>query len=169
MDTGALRAALVSIYPELRRYAHRLIYRERSYHTLEATALVNEAACHLLQRNVPCDDPRQLVFYGIREMRTILIDYGRRHRTRKDVQKLMGQLPQSFEFADLAHLHLCLDSLGVVDSRAQQVVELRFFGGLTVQETADFLEISTRTVHCDWEFARCWLAEEWARTSASIP
>lgn len=155
--------AIAALYPELRRIARRLISRERTHHTLQPTALANEAVARLLQREAAGEDPRMLIAFGIREMRTILIDSGRRYQTKLRVDSLTNQEPSSgISLPDLVHLQKCLDELGQIDPRSRHVVELRFFVGLTIQETADFLGVSPRTVNEDWEFARCWLAANWA-------
>jgi RNA polymerase sigma factor (TIGR02999 family) len=157
------REALAALYPELRRIARRLLTRERTHHTLQATALANEAVTRLLQKEAAGADPRTLVAYGIREMQTILIDSGRRYHTRIQAQlSPNGDYGRrSADLADLIHFQDVLGRLGELDPRACQIVELRFFAGLTIQEVAEYLGVSTRTVNDDWEFARCWLAANW--------
>jgi RNA polymerase sigma factor (TIGR02999 family) len=163
LSAGDPRETLAALYPELRRIARRLLSRERSHHTLQPTALANEAVTRLLQKEAAGTDPRTLVAFGIREMQTILIDSGRRYRTRLNQElPLNGESPHGNHLPDLIHLQSSLEKLGELDPRARQIVELRFFAGLTIQETADFLAISPRTVNDDWEFARCWLAANWA-------
>jgi len=158
------REILAALYPELRRIARRLLSRERSHHTLQPTALANEAVTRLLQKEAAGADPRTLVAFGIREMQTILIDSGRRHQNRLSsrIRGDNGQSARNPSLADLVHFQNILEKLGELDPRSRQVVELRFFAGLTIQETAEFLDISARTVNDDWEFARCWLAANWA-------
>jgi RNA polymerase sigma factor (TIGR02999 family) len=158
--------ALGSIYPELRRIARALMSTERSSHTLQPTALANEAVLRLLRREIAGWDSRRLVIYGIREMRCILVDSGRRLRTRlkhSHAESPGGGLDD--RLADLVHLELALKELGKIDPRACKVVELRFFVGLTNEEVAAYLGVSMRTVQENWQFARCWLARHWAEVS----
>ena len=158
-----LSHVLGSIYPELRRIARALMASERSSHTLQPTALANEAVLRLLRREIAGWDRRRLVRYGIREMRCILVDSGRRLRTRlKHSSAENAGADLDDRLADLVHLELALKELGKVDLRASQVVELRFFVGLSNEEAAAYLGISSRTVYEDWQFARCWLARHWA-------
>lgn len=156
------------VYPELRRIAQRLLRRERSYHTLQPTALANEALARLLERQAAGWSPRQLLAYGLREMRTILIDSGRRYRVR--IRHLDGASEEDARteasVEALAQLYLVLDKLEAVDPRARMVAELRYMVGLTVEETAEILGVSKRIVSLDWRFARCWLAEHWGSVPA---
>ncbi len=157
------RAALAALYPELRRIAQKLLSRERSHHTLQATALANEAVARLLRNEAAGIDVRTLVSFGIRQMQTILIDSGRRRQTRlRHAPTPSEYSPRPNRLPELIHFQSCLGRLGEIDPRARQIVELRFFAGLTIHETADFLHVSTRVVKEDWEFARCWLAANWA-------
>ena len=157
---------LSAIYPELRRIARALMSNERSSHTLQPTALANEAVLRLLRRETAGWDPRRLVAYGIREMRCILIDSGRRLRTRLKHSSADGVgLDLDDRLAGLVHLELALEELGKIDPRASQVVELRFFVGLSNEEAAAYLGVSPRTIYEDWQFARCWLARHWAEVT----
>ena len=159
------RALLVAIYPQLRGVARRMLAKERPGHTLQPTALVNEAVTKLLRRgDDAATDPKFLLNAGIREMQTILIDWGRhhRHRVAERARHAAAAGEDRFSFENVVHLQFCLEKLGAVDERARQVVELRFFTGMTVAETAEFLGLAARTVADDWEFARCWLAKNWA-------
>jgi len=141
---------------------------ERSSHTLQPTALANEAVLRLLRRETAGWDPRRLVAYGIREMRCILIDSGRRLRTRvKHLNADGTSADLDDRLAGLVHLELALEELGKIDPRSRQVVELRFFVGLSSEEVAAYLGISSRTVYEDWQFARCWLARHWAEAAVA--
>lgn len=162
---GETEAAIVTVYPELRRIARGMLKRERTYHTLQPTALANEALRRILEREAAGEDPRLLVAYGIREMRTILMDSGRRYQVRlRHVGVTRTQrAPSHNRLEQVVELQRCLERLGELDPRAKQVVELRYLLGLSLKETAQYLGVSERTVGIDWEFARCWLAREWRR------
>ncbi len=159
-----LRSTLEAVYPQLRRIARSFLARERATHTLQPTALTNEVVARLLKRELAGEDRAAILASGIREMQTILIDSGRKHQLRRANEASFSQDGASGadSLEDLIHLQLCLERLGQVDPRARQVIELRFFTGLSIPETAQFLEISARAVNEDWEFARCWLAQNWA-------
>jgi RNA polymerase sigma-70 factor, ECF subfamily len=155
------------VYDELRRIARRYIDRESAGHPLQATALVHEAYIRLI-------DARQLHwqsrahFFGVSAnlMRRILVDYARSHNYlkrggRAQHVSLDGDALLSPErVPDLIALDEALDRLAAVDARKSRVVELRFFGGLTVEETGEVLKLSPRTVQSDWSFAKSWLLRE---------
>ena len=156
-----------AVYPELHRLASQLMRRERGGHTLQPTALVNEAFVKLVDAT-RIDWQDRVHFLGIaaRVMRRILVDHARWHAAAK-----RGQDPQRVTFAEhlgqgaapsmeVLALHDALERLEALDPRGAQVVELRFFGGLTVEETARVLGVSKRTVDNDWSMARMWLARE---------
>ncbi len=148
-----------AVYPELRRIARGLLSRERRSHTLQATALANEVVMRLLRRERQEEsDPKTLVEHGIREMKTILIDYGRRYQSRiRSLDRSQAGDSAVESILPLMELTDCLEKLGRIDARAQQVVELRYLVGLTVEETAEYLGVCNRTVNEDWQFARAWL------------
>jgi RNA polymerase sigma factor (TIGR02999 family) len=128
--------------------------------------LANEAVLRLLRRETAGWDRRRLIGYGIREMRCILVDSGRRLRTRAKHNDVEGASPDLDDrLADLVHLEVALEELGKIDRRACKVVELRFFVGLSNEEAAAHLGVSSRTVYEDWQFARCWLARHWAASA----
>ncbi len=162
-DREKLEELLTTVYPELRRMAKRKLSGERRNHTLQPTALTNEVVLRLLRREIEGEDPQVLLWAGLLEMRRILIDYGRRwqlHRRFTETEVNRGE--GSTEPVDKAvHLEMLLDQLKLIDERAREVVELRFFVGLSVKETAALLGMSMRTVNEDWEFARSWLAKNW--------
>lgn len=163
-DARDLRSTLLAVYPELRRIARGLLARERRYHTLQPTALANEVIARLLRREAAGEDQRSVVFAGIREMQTILIDSGKKRRRRQLVpmDPVLLETETELPLEGIIHLQLQLVSLGEVDPRAREVVELRFFAGLTIREAAEFLGRSVRAVNDDWDYARCWLAKHWA-------
>ena len=160
---------LLAIYPELRRIARSLLRKERTHHTLQATSLANEAVTRMLRYEAEGWSARTLVAFGIREMQTILIDSGRRFQTRMQYERTSTSDDAKFSrIFDMTHLQLCLERLGQLDPRAREIVELRFFVGLTIHEVADYLGLSSRTVNEDWEFARCWLADHWHRLNGKL-
>src|SRR5262245_31216242 len=166
----ALDKLMPAVQDELRRLAASYMRRERRDHTLQVTGLVNEAYLRLIeQRNVSWQDRRH--FFGIAAqcMRRILVDYARQRNAGKRAGgKTFVAFDESIEIAekrgiDLIALDDALAALAELDERQAQVVELRFFGGLTVLETARLLKVSSATVKRDWESARVWLTCELTR------
>lgn len=163
-DRRKLEDLLTTVYPQLRRIARRKLTGERRNHTLDPTGLTNEVVIRLLRREIEGEDPQVLLWAGIVEMRRILIDYGRRWQLG---QKYVQSLPSEEEGSnvrvveDAVHVNLLLHQLEQLDPRAREVVEMRFYLGLSVKETAELLGMSLRTVNEDWEFARGWLAQRW--------
>jgi len=164
-DAGAFDRVLPLVYEELHRIAARYLVGERSNISLQATALVNELCLRLLGWN-PVRWQNRGHFFGVsaQMMRRVLVDIARRRRAERrggpDVVRvpLDGiDVPASEPDADLLAVDVALQMLAVEDSRKAQVVEMRFFGGLSIEETAEALGISARTVHADWAFARAWL------------
>ena len=159
-----------ALYPELRRLAARLMRRERDGHTLQPTAVVHEAFVRLVnQRTVDWQDRAHFLGIAARVMRQVLIEHARRRGAAKrgadpdrvtlDEALVVGEDP----VLGMLALDEVLTRLSAVDPRGAEVAELRIFGGLTVQETAQALGVSVRTVHTDWAMARLWLARELAR------
>ena len=155
------------VHSELRRLARRYMGRERPGHTLQATALVNEAYLRLVAVNrVRWQNRAHFFAMAARVMRRILVDSARARGidrrgggTRKvslDDALLVANEPQQ----DLVALDAALTALEAVYPRKSQVVELRFFGGLSLEETAEALQVSTNTVKRDWRFAKLWLLQE---------
>jgi RNA polymerase sigma-70 factor, ECF subfamily len=155
------------VYQELKRLARAYLRRERSDHTLQTTALVHEAYLKLVGQQSPNWQSRSH-FFGIAAqlMRRILIDHARAHLREKrgglqDVLPLDQALAFSPEHSsDLLCLDEALERLAVIDPRQSKIVELRFFGGLSVQETSEFLGVSPKTVKRDWAVAKAWLHAE---------
>jgi RNA polymerase sigma factor (TIGR02999 family) len=152
---------------ELRLIAQRCMRGERAGHSLQATALVNEAYMRLIDaRRVQWQDRSHFLAMSARLMRRILVDHARAHRYQKrggGAQRvtLVDNLGGSDERArDLEALDDALEALARVNERKARVVELRFFGGLTVEETAHVLDVSTDTVLRDWKLAKAWLLRE---------
>jgi RNA polymerase sigma factor (TIGR02999 family) len=168
-DQHALERLMPLVYQELRKLAASYMRRERSDHTLQPTALVHEAYLRLVdQRGV--DWRNRAHFFGIaaRMMRRILVDHARRRQAAKrdgaaDRISGSGDLVEGERDPDLLALDVALDALEALDPRQARIVELRFFGGLTVEETAEVAGISTATVKREWQTARAWLARELRR------
>ena len=166
-DQRALEQLIPLVHEELRRVARRHMAHERAGHTLQATALVNEAYVRLIDiRQVNWQDRAHFFAMSSRLMRRILVDFARAKGYQKrggDAQKvsLDEALIVSVEpAADLVALDDALTALGAFDARKAQVVEMRFFGGLSVEETAEALKVSVDTVMRDWKLAKAWLLRE---------
>lgn len=172
-DLAALDRLTPLIYDELRHLAHRYMRRERAGHTLQTTALVNEAYLRLVDMSgVDWQDRRHFLAVYAQVMRRILVDEARKRASAKRGGRMMrvehssaidfDRLPAagSDRATKLSALHDALNSLSRMDPRRAQVVELRYFGGLSVEETADVLKISPQSVMRDWRLARAWLARE---------
>jgi RNA polymerase sigma-70 factor, ECF subfamily len=164
-DADAFERVLPLVYDELHRMAARYLAGERSTVSLQATALVNELCVRLLGWD-PVHWQNRAHFFGVsaRMMRRVLVDIARRRRAERrggpDAVRVpldSIDVPASEPGADLLAVDMALEMLAAEDPRKAQVVELRFFGGLSVEETAAALGVSPRTVHGDWTFARAWL------------
>jgi RNA polymerase sigma factor (TIGR02999 family) len=171
-DPKALDELLPLVYKELQRLAHFQLRNERADHTLQSTALVNEAYLRLIGMNAPRWEGRSHFFaIAAQLMRQILVDYARRHRAEKRggrAETLSLDDTGLFEQGksrdiDVVALDDALKTLAKMDARKAQVVELRFFGGLNFEETADVLKVSSITVQRDWSTARAWLHREMSR------
>lgn len=173
-DPEALAQLLPLVYSELRRLAEARMRRERPDHTLQATELVHEAWLRLMGGQLP-DWRDRTHFFAVaaRAMRRLLVDHARsrgyakrgggaRRISLDAVAELSAEGSQ-----DLIDLDEALDRLAALDSRQHQVVELRFFGGLSVEETAAALGVSEMTVKRDWRTARAWLYAELAENGAA--
>lgn len=155
------------VYRELHRIAGRLMARERTGHTLQTTALVNEAYLRLVDaEHASWQDRTHFFALCARAMRRILVDHA---RSRGSAKRGAGEVHIEFEEglvaapspeANLLEIDDALNRLAALDPRKGQVVELRFFGGLSVEETAEALKISPETVQRDWKMARAWLYRE---------
>ncbi len=163
----ASRRLFELVYDELRRLAGGLMRHERAAHTLQPTALVHEAFLRLADA-ASIEWKGRAHFMGIaaRAMRQILVDHARRHAAEKrggGLQRvtLTGQEPfEPHDAVEILELHDLLDRFATLDPRAARVVELRVYGGLSVQEAAHLLDVSPRTVDGDWAVARMWLSRE---------
>lgn len=163
----ALSALLPLVYDELRRLASYYLRRERGNHTLQPTALVHEAYLRLVnQRAVHWQNRSHFFGVAAQAMRRILVDYARAHAaTKRGSGQDAVALDEASAFVlspsvDLLALNTALDRLAELDPQQVRVVELRFFVGFSVEETADILEISPATVKREWAMARAWLHRE---------
>jgi len=170
-DHSALDKLMPLVYDELRRLAHHYMARERGGHTLQTTALVNEAYLRLIDAGqVEWKDRAHFFAISANVMRRILVEIARSRGSRKrggDVTKVELEdaiLPASERTTDLVALDDALKALSVIDPREAKVVELRFFGGLSVGETAEVLGVSEKTVMREWNLAKVWLLRELKRS-----
>ncbi len=170
-DESALNKVIPLVYNELRRIAHHQMGHEREGHTLQSNALVNEAYLRLIgYRGVQWQNRSHFFSCAAQLMRRILVDHARgRCRIKRggDIQKVIFDPSLAIApnaDASLAMLDEALNSLSEVYERQAKVVELRFFGGFSVAETAEALGVSERTVMNDWKFAKVWLLRELERT-----
>jgi RNA polymerase sigma factor (TIGR02999 family) len=166
-DQAALDSLMPLVYQELRRLAHCYMRRERVGHTLQTTALINEAYLRLVeQQHVQWHNRAHFFAISAQLMRRILVDHARSHARAKrggGVLKMSldeALVPSQKRAAELVALDDALQSLATVDLRKSQVVELRFFGGLSVEETAEVLKVTPMTVTRDWKTAKAWLHRE---------
>jgi len=167
-NRDALDRLTPMVYDELRRLARHYMNHERPGHSLQATALVNEAYMRLVDyKNMQWQNRAHFFAVSAQLMRRILVDRARRHNLKRG-----GGVPHvsledtavvGGERTDLAALDDAMDALAKLDPRKVQVVEMRFFGGLSVEETAEVLKVSTATVMRDWSTAKAWLYRELAR------
>jgi RNA polymerase sigma factor (TIGR02999 family) len=164
-EPDAFDRVLPLVYEELHRMAARYLVGERSAISLQTTALVNELCLRLLGWD-PVRWQNRSHFFGVsaRMMRRVLVDIARRRRAERRGGPNVVRVPLDGidvaarePGADLLAVDMALEMLAVEDPRKAQVVELRFFGGLSVEETAEALGVSVRTVHADWALARAWL------------
>ena len=166
-DQSALNKLIPLVYDELRRMAHHYMARESPDHTLQTTALVNDAYLRLTdQKRTSWQNRAQFFGIAAQLMRRILVDHARSHTYAKrgggtikvplDETAVVG--PQ--RAANILALDEALNQLAVIDARKCQIVELRYFGGFTVEETATLLGVSEVTVMRDWSLAKAWLRRE---------
>jgi RNA polymerase sigma factor (TIGR02999 family) len=167
-DQAALEKLMPLVYSELRRLASNYLRRERGEHTLQPTALVNEAYLKLVnQRNAKWQNRAHFFGISAQLMRRILVDHARQHRAVKrggseqqrisitSAEKLVEQ-PE----VDLLALNEALEELARMDEQQSRIVELKFFGGLAIEEIAEVLGIGHATVERDWKLARAWLRRQ---------
>src|SRR6476646_247564 len=166
-DRMAFEKLMPLVYDELHRLAQRYLRRERSDHTLQSTALVHEAYLKMVdQKNVRWQNRAHFFGVAAQSIRHILVDHARSHLAAKrgagaaklSLDEAIG-VPEKRE-VDLLALDQALEGLAVLDPQQGRIVELRFFGGLSIEETAEVLHISPATVKRDWVMAKAWLYRE---------
>lgn len=172
-DHGALERLVPLVYEELHRLAHRYMARERPGHTLQTSALLNEAYLRLVNSPKPSWQNRAHFFaVSAQAMRRILVDWARsRQAMKRGGEAPPLELDEALVAADgsgtdLVALDDALKALAALDPRKSAVVEQRFFGGLSVEETAEVLKVSPETVMRDWKFAKSWLRRELRKETA---
>ena len=169
-EQAALDELMPLVYGELRRLASAYLRRERSNHTLQSTALVNEAFLRMVQQH-DVHWRNRAHFYAIaaQMIRRILVDYARSQHAEKRGSgavklelddAMMAALPQQSRDVDLLGLNDALDRLAELDERQSRVVELRFFAGLSIEETAEVMHLSPASIKREWQTARAWLFRE---------
>jgi len=176
-DPDALDRVVRLLYAELRRLARAKLRNERQGHTLAATALVNEAYMKLAaQQRIRAEDRMQFMAVAATTMRRVLVDYARARRRDKrggGVENVPFDEVEPFlserESDEVLALDAAIDRLAALNQRAAHVVEQRFYAGFSVEETADLLGVSTKTVQRDWISARAWLRKEVGRELGAVP
>ena len=165
-NRAALDKLLPLVYDELRRLAHQYLRRERTEHTLQTTALVHEAYLKLIdQRSVNWQNRAQFFALSATAMRRILLDNARKHLSAKRGKGEKISLDEAADVStetdeSLIALDMALQELERIDEKQSKIIELRYFGGLTIEETGEVLKISPATVKREWTFARAWLYQK---------
>ena len=175
-EQAALDQLVPLVHAELQRLAHRHMARERPGHTLQTTGLVNEVYLRLVDvKQVRWQDRVHFFAVSSQLMRRILVDFARSRRYLKrggGAQKVTfdeALIPSPKRGQDLVLLDDALNALERVDARKSRVVELRFFGGLSVEETAEVLKVSQETILRDWKLAKAWLTREMSKAETNSP
>ena len=170
-DQAALDSLMPLVYDELRHVAHNYLRRERSDHTLQSTAVVHEAYLRLVEGEVDFKNREHFFAVASQLMRQILVDYARRHRSKKRDGGFKLALDEAIRLpakeVDLVDLDEALKELARMDAQQSRIVELRFFGGLSIAETAEVLSVSHTTVERSWASARAWLFRQMNRNVSS--
>jgi len=165
-DQSALKGLTPIVYDELHRLAHRYLERERPGHTLQTTALVNEAYIRLVDyKRMQWQNRAHFLAVSAQVMRRILVDHARGHNVKRGagIQHVSldeGAVIGGNQASDLVALDDAMNALARLDPRKVQIIEMRFFGGLSVEETAEVLKVSPATVRRDWSIAKFWLYRE---------
>jgi len=170
-DQAALDSLMPLVYDELRRVAHNYLQKERLDHTLQSTAVVHEAYLRLVEGAVEFQNREHFFAVSAQLMRQILVDYARKHRSLKRDGGYKLAIEEALKLpskdVDLVDLDEALQELARMDARQGRIVELRFFGGLSIAETAAVMSISAATVERSWASARAWLYRQLNRNTAS--
>jgi RNA polymerase sigma-70 factor (ECF subfamily) len=167
-DQNALTGLTAIVYNELHRLAHRYMERERPGHILQTTALVNEAYVRLVgYKHIQWHDRAHFLAVSAQVMRRILVDHARTHNVKRGAGAQRVSLEEAAvvgagRAADLVALDDAMNALARLDARKVRVIEMRFFGGLSVEETAEVLNVSPATVRREWRTAKLWLYRELA-------
>jgi RNA polymerase sigma factor (TIGR02999 family) len=171
-NQDALQALIPLVYEELRRIAQRHLRQERPDHTLQSTALVHEAYLRLMKQQ-PAEVENRAHFLAVASqlMRQILVDHARRHRAAKRGGGLKLELTEAIGLqrapdVDLIALDNALNELARLDPQQSRIVEMRFFAGLSIEDTAEVIGVSRTTVKREWATARAWLLREMTRREA---
>ena len=173
-DESAAEQLLPLVYKELHRLAKAYMRRERSDHTLQPTALINEAYLRLARENVDWQSRQHFIGFAANVMRHLLVDHARAHNAERRAGELdRVELEEGFMMSkerskEVIALHDALGTLEQVDPRQAKVVELRYFGGFSVEEIGEILEISPRSVKRHWALARIWLFKHMAAPHADM-
>lgn len=172
-DQAALDELIPLVYDELRRLAARYMRRENQGHTLQTSALINEAYLRLIdQKNVQLQNRAQFFGFAAQLMRRILVDHARsRSRIKRgggvQMVSLAEQAVMANDVAEVIALDDALKNLAEMDPRKAQIVEMKFFGGLTNEEVAEVLKVTSRTVEREWRKAKAWLHRAISKTVTS--
>jgi RNA polymerase sigma-70 factor, ECF subfamily len=169
-DQEAINILMPLVYEELRRLARNYMRRERPGHSLQTSALINEVYLRLIdQKNISWKNRAHFFGISARLMRQILVDHARSHKyAKRGGDMLKVPLDEAADIgekraSDIVALDDALKSLAVIDEQQCHIVELRFFGGLTIEETAEVLGLSHATIEREWSMARAWLRREMKR------
>lgn len=170
-DQAALEALMPVVYEALRKVAHNYLRHERPDHTLQSTAVVHEAYIRLVGGGGQFENRQHFFAVAAQLIRQILVDYARKHRSLKRGAGYKLALDEAVRVpqkdVDLVDLDDALRELTRLDARQGRIVELRFFGGLSIDETAEVLSISAATVERSWASARAWLYRQISRNAPS--
>jgi RNA polymerase sigma factor (TIGR02999 family) len=173
-DTAALEQLIPAVYQELRRMADYHLRRESPEHSLQPTALVHEAYLRLIdQKQVEWQNRAHFFGVAAQMMRRILVDHAKaKHRAKRGGAARKLSLDEATHYtnepaAELVALDDALQVLAELDVRKSRIVELRYFGGLTVEETAQVLDISAKTVMRDWNLAKAWLYQQLSHSASA--
>ena len=173
-DGEALNQLMPLVQEELQQMARRYMSQEHAGHTLQTTALVNEVYLRLVDvRQVEWQDRAHFFSFVAQMMRRVLVDFARAHNNQKhgggmqpEALSTTDVMGPSHNIEEILAVHEALERLTVIDKRCSQVVEMRFFGGLTTEEIAEVLQVTDRTVRNDWSYAKMWLRRELTRVES---